>query len=268
MTRFKRDILDHGSLEVLDIMGTDESIAEAARVSYAQNSNKSTTEKLIRYLMKHHHTSPFEMCEVKFQIKMPIFIARQWMRHRTANVNEISGRYSELEECFYNPEEFKEQSLSNKQGSAKPLNDPVQKTIQDIYSTQCKEAFKTYQFLLKNGVSREQARMVLPLSTYTTIIWKIDLHNLLNFIYLRTPINAQEEIRGYAEALLDFCSIQFPITTKAFQDYRLNSKVFTEEQINIVRKYTKNKYIKQPDTLSVREYNEVYDTFFGVEETV
>lgn len=259
---FKKTLLDHGYIQYVDSFGSDACIAEAARVSYAQNTKKSDNEKLIRYLMRHKHTSPFEMVEVKFQIRMPIFVARQWMRHRTANVNEVSGRYSKLDKLYYNPPLFKKQSTSNQQGSGDYMEKASQEIVRKKYAKLCNDAMDLYDDLLGRGMSKEQARYVLPLSTYTTIIWKIDLHNLFNFIRLRLPANAQYEIRVYAKALYDFCCMKFPISTKAFYDYSLKSKNLSLQEYEIIKQFTKDKHVEKPDALSDREFEQLKNDFF------
>lgn len=259
---FKKTLLDHGYVQYVDSFGSDACIADAARVSYAQNTKKSDNEGLIRYLMRHKHTSPFEMCEVKFQIRMPIFVARQWIRHRTANVNEVSGRYSKLEKLYYNPPLFKKQSTSNQQGSGDYMEKASQEIVRKKYAKLCNDAMDLYDDLLGRGMSKEQARYVLPLSTYTTIIWKIDLHNLFNFIRLRLPSNAQYEIRVYAKALYDFCCIKFPISTKAFYDYSLKSRNLSLQEYEIIKQFTKDKHVEKPDALSDREFEQLKSDFF------
>lgn len=259
---FKKSVLDHGYIQYIDSFGTDACIADAARVSYAQNTKKTDNEGLIRYLMRHKHTSPFEMVEVKFQIRMPIFVARQWIRHRTANVNEVSGRYSKLDKLYYNPQLFKKQSTTNHQGSGEYLSKSAQEHLVKKYARLCDDAMDFYEDLLSRGVSKEQARYVLPLSTYTTIIWKIDLHNLFNFIRLRLPANAQYEIRVYAKALYDFCCMRFPISTKAFYDYQLKSKQLSLQEYELLKQFTKNKHVEKPDALSTREFDQLKLDFF------
>lgn len=259
---FKKTLLDHGYIEYIDGFGSDHCIAEAARVSYAQNSKQNNDEKLLRYLMKHKHTSPFEMVEMKFKIRLPIFVARQWLRHRTANVNEISGRYSKLDNLYYNPQLFKKQDENNKQGSSEYLSKEAQARIVKKYQDCCNNSFELYQHLLERGVSKEQARWCLPLSTYTTIIWKIDLHNLYNFIRLRLPSNAQYEIRVYAKALYDFCCLRFPLSTKAFYDYNLKAKTLSLQEYEMIKKYTKQKHVEQPVGLTDREFQQLKLDFF------
>ena len=221
-------LLDHGLLRLVDYMGSDQDITDAARVSYRgipllyePTKTEEDNAKLIRYLMRHRHTSPFEMCEVKLHVKLPIFVARQWIRHRTASVNEQSGRYSELMDKFYTPEteSFRGQSKENKQGSAPDI---IHHKIISYSMAQ-----KEYQELLSKGVAKEMARIVLPLSVYTQWYWKIDLHNLLHFLQLRLSEHAQEEIRVYAQKIALIVKDLFPITWQAFEDYRLNAITFS-----------------------------------------
>ena len=261
--KFERDILDHGYVQYVDGFGSDACIADAARVSYAQNSKKSSDEALINYLMKHKHTSPFEMCEVKFKIKMPIFIARQWFRHRTANVNEVSGRYSVLDNEYYNGGFFCSQSSTNKQKRGEPLDKKLQVELLKEYHDACEKAFSTYQILLRKGVSKEQARMVLPLSTYTTIIWKIDLHNLFNFIRLRATELAQPEIKDYAKALYDFCDVKFPIATSAFRKHIFEAKTLSLNEYTLIKRFTKGKPVERPENISDRDFNQIHSDFFS-----
>jgi thymidylate synthase (FAD) len=237
-------VLDHGTIEVVDWMGGDEDIVKAARISTG-SSTKSTQEdeRLIDYLMEHQHTSPFEMCEIKLKLNMPIFIARQWMRHRMASINEYSGRYSEMKDDFYIPEQFRLQSKVNHQGSDgkldKESNDLVRLTTQ-VFS---EDAFKLYQYILDKGISREMSRIVLPLSTYTSFFWKIDLHNLLKFLKLRMDPTAQEEIRVYADKIWEIVKIWVPLTAKAFETHHLNSTTFSGEEMEIIKNLLK----KVPD---------------------
>lgn len=225
------NILDHGFIRLVDCMpsripdgeeSADHAIAEAARCSYKRGTKTIRDDKmLIRYLMRHNHTSPLEMIEFKFHIKMPIFVARQWIRHRTANVNEMSGRYSEMPEEFYTPEidNLRTQSEVNRQGSEGAIDAGQAQAIIDQFTANCQGAFELYRGFLENGVAREQARMVIPLNTYTEWYWKIDLHNLLHFLDLRCDSHAQQEIRVYADAMLELIRPIVPWTLDAWQDY-------------------------------------------------
>ena len=225
------DVLDHGFVRLVDCMPSripdaeetaDHAIAEAARCCYKRGTKSIRDDKmLIRYLMRHNHTSPLEMIELKFHIKLPIFVARQWIRHRTANVNEMSGRYSEMPEEFYIPEvnNLRTQSKINTQGSDGTIDAEKAQTIVDQFTAECESDFKLYREFLNNGVVREQARMVIPLNTYTEWYWKIDLHNLMHFLDLRCDSHAQQEIRVYADAILELIKPLVPWTIEAWQDY-------------------------------------------------
>lgn len=221
--------LDHGFVKLLDCMPrvlreeedtADYAIVEAARQSYKRETKTVADDKtLIRYLMRHTHTSPLEMIEFKFHCKLPIFVAREMIRHRTANVNEMSGRYSEMPEEYYIPGELRVQSLINTQGSEGLLGDAQIQTDKYLMRLQSQDAFKFYNRMLEQGVAREQARIVLPLSTYTEWYWKIDLHNLLHFLDLRCDHHAQQEIRVYADAILEVIKPIVPWTISAWEDY-------------------------------------------------
>ncbi len=221
------NLLDKGFIRVIDVMGDDSSIVQAARVSYGKGTKSVNEDRgLIRYLLRHRHTSPFEMCELKIHVKMPIFVARQWIRHRTANLNEISARYSVMENEFYIPEldDLCQQSKSNKQGRDNPIEKENAEKIQDIMKKINSDSFNEYENLIKdNNLARELARTILPVSLYTEMYWKIDLHNLLHFIALRIHPHAQKEIRVYAEALMDIVKNWLPLVHEAFVDYRINS---------------------------------------------
>lgn len=221
------NLLDKGFIRVIDVMGDDSSIVQAARVSYGKGTKSVNEDRgLIRYLLRHRHTSPFEMCELKIHVKMPIFVARQWIRHRTANLNEISARYSVMENEFYTPEleDLCEQSKSNKQGRDNPIDIENATKIQHIMEKLNSTAFSEYEKLIEeNNLARELARTVLPVSLYTEMYWKLDLHNLLHFIALRNHPHAQKEIRVYAEALTDIIKQWVPLVHEAFVDYRMNS---------------------------------------------
>jgi len=218
-------VLDQGFVQAIDYMGTDEDIVQAARVSYGPSTRKVHDDRgLLRYLMRHRHTTPFEMCEVKFRCKMPIFVARQWIRHRTANVNEMSLRYSEAPDEFYLPrlEHITLQSTSNRQGrDATDLPDNLRQQVQALLHARNEEVYADYQRLAGElGIARELARTVLPVSLYTQWIWKIDLHNLLHFLDLRLDPHAQLEIRVFAEAMAEFVKAWVPQAWESFVDYR------------------------------------------------
>lgn len=221
------DVLDKGFVKLVDVMGEDISIPEAARVSYKSEAKSlEDEERLLRYLMNHEHTSPFEMCEMKFHMKLPIFVARQLVRHRTASINETSGRYREMEPEFYIPEveNIKGQDTKNKQGSKGALDPDLQFFVKEKINKASQEAYAYYTILLECGVSREIARIVLPLNLYTEWYWKCDLRNILHLLHLRLDPHAQWETRQYAGAIAQFVAQCFPITWEAFQvrEKRLN----------------------------------------------
>ena len=194
-------------------------IVRAARVSYGAGTKTVRDDaKLIHYLIDHEHWSPFEMVEFKFHVKAPLFVARQWFRHRTANVNEISGRYSVLKDEFYIPEQFRLQDTKNKQGSMGSLDALTNSYALDAYSEALAYSYKAYQALLSAGVAREMARMVLPVSIYTEFYWKQDLRNLLHFIHLRLDNHAQSEIRAYAQSILDLVEPYVPTVIRAWRE--------------------------------------------------
>ena len=226
----QRKILDHGFVRVVDTMGNDEAVVQAARVSYGKGTKKTSEDRgLIRYLMRQRHTSPFEMCEIKLHVRLPIFVARQWIRHRTANVNEVSGRYSELPKEFYVPELHRvmEQSTTNKQGSGEEMPEQVQNDFRVGSQYHASDDFDFYEKFLEKGVTREIARINLPVSTYTEWYWKVDVHNLLHFLKLRTDPHAQWEIREYANAIAEMFQQWMPLTYEAFEDYVLNAVTFS-----------------------------------------
>ena len=234
-------VLNHGFVRLVDYMGGDESIVQAARVSYGKGTKSVSEDRtLIRYLMRHQHTTPFEMVEFKFHIKLPIFVARQWIRHRTANVNEYSGRYSIMPEEFYVPEEtvIKYQSTSNKQGRDNEEVPPeIRRRVLEILLEEQKSAFKGYQEMLDYNIARELARINLPLSLYTEWYWKIDLHNLFHFLKLRMDKHAQYEIRVYAEKMAEIVKAVVPMAYEAFEDYVLNSITFSKNELLLLKKY-------------------------------
>src|SRR5690625_376821 len=220
-------VLDHGFVRVVDYMGDDAAIVQAARVSYGEGTKTvRTDEGLIRYLMRNYHSTPFEMCEVKLHVKLPVFVARQWIRHRTANVNEISARYSVLDNEFYIPDTIQAQSVTNKQGRGADI--PGGK-VREMLSGDL--AYSKYDEMLKLGVSREIARMKLPSNVYTQWYWKTDLHNLFNFLYLRADDKAQLEIREYAYVISDIVSEWVPTAYKAFYDYKINTVRISKDKI-------------------------------------
>ena len=220
-------VLDHGFIRVVDYMGNDAAIVQAARVSYgAGTKTVREDEKLISYLMRNNHNTPFEMCEIKLHCKMPIFVARQWIRHRTANVNEYSARYSVLDKEFYIPEEehLGLQSKSNKQGreDSTSITQALMDAIRNDIRNNSESAYAIYERMLEYGVSREISRMVLPFNIYTQWYWKIDLHNLLHFLELRCDPHAQYEIRVYAEEIMKVVEAWVPTAAAAFKEHRVN----------------------------------------------
>ena len=249
-------VLDHGFVRVIDYMGDDSSIVQAARVSYGKGTKKLNQDKnLINYLLSHRHTTPFEMNEIKFHIKLPIFVARQWIRHRTANVNEYSARYSILDNEFYIPKanDVKPQSQLNNQGREGEIEKDLKKHYLSLIKENAKINFSSYKHLLnvdedgntldekRPGIARELARMVLPLSSYTQWYWKIDLHNLMHFLALRFDDHAQYEIRVYAKVMLDLVKKWVPLTYDAFIRNRVNSLTLSSEAIEYLKMKIKNK---------------------------
>lgn len=232
-------VLDDGFVHLLDIMGSDEDIVKAARVSYNKHDTPQDVERLLRYLMRHEHLTPFEMCELKFHVRVPMDCWRQWIRHRTANVNERSTRYIELEDSeFYetSPTRWRTQASNKKQGSAKEnISEELGVQLSQAESVLHKHAYAVYSEAIKLGVAREQARKVLPLSTYTEAYWKIDLRNLLNFLNLRLSPDAQYEIRQYAQAIAGMVQAYFPLTWTAFLDY-WHVPSFSRYEIDLIRK--------------------------------
>lgn len=252
----KINLLDYGYVKLVEVMSSDEGILQAARVSYVSNKDAQHTpaqnRALIRYLLRNAHTSPFEMAEVKFEIKCPIFVARQWVRHRTANVNEISGRYSVLPSEMYKPDvyNFRKQSQSNKQGSSDELAPEwLLDELSDVYN----EASELYTSMVEEGVAKEQARIVLPLSTYTQFVWKIDVHNFMHFLRLRMDPHAQQEIRIYAEAMYQLAKPYFPLTMEAFDEYALNAVKFSRTEAQVIGELLSNHYTMEEIVDRLRE---------------
>lgn len=242
LEQFKRQVqvLDHGFIELVDTMGSDESIEKAARVSYngdGQIRRRVETRALLRYMLKHRHTSPFEMAEIILHVKLPIFVERQWIRHRTASVNELSARYSELPEEYYVPttDQICYQSSDNKQGRAGPVNPDEAQGFQDSCRDQAVEAFSYYHNHLEVGIAKETSRINLPLSTYTRKYWKMDVNNLMHFMKLRLDPHAQWEIRQYAEAIFKIFQVWLPITAEAFVDYQLKAVTFSRMEMKTLR---------------------------------
>ena len=268
-------VLDHGFIRVIDYMGDDSSIVQSARVSYGKGTKKvSTDEGLIRYLMRHWHSTPFEMCEIKYHVKLPIFIARQWIRHRTANVNEYSARYSILDKEFYLPtkDQLASQSKSNRQGRGDVLKGKQAEEVLNILKDDATRTYDNYEKLLnerfdgtkidesKIGLARELARMNLTLNTYTQWYWKTDLLNLLNFLFLRADDHAQYEIRVYAEKILDTVKKWVPITYQAFMDYRVGAAEISSKGLKVIKSMISGKKVSQEESgLSKREWNELME---------
>ena len=227
-------LLDHGFIQVKEIMGSDKAIADSARMSYGRGTKSvNTDEGLINYLVKNHHTSPLEMGEIRFHMRLPIFVMRQLIRHRTANVNEYSGRYSEMVRLFYVPdhEQICSQDKVNKQGSAEPLEYMVAESVRSVITQAGNQAFDIYEAMLETGVSRETARIVLPLNTYTECVWKLDVSNLIKLLYLRDDSHAQYEIRVYAKVMAEALERFFPLVYKAYMRSR-ESVTLTQKQIH------------------------------------
>ena len=253
-------VLDHGFIRVIDYMGDDAAIVQAARVSYGAGTKQYRDDAaLINYLMRNRHTSPFEMCEIKLHVKLPIFVARQWIRHRTASVNEYSARYSVLEREFYAParDQVAAQSLNNRQGRGHALSGEVADRVIQLLVEDAERAYEDYERLLRGldeptskttatGLARELARINLTLGYYTQWYWKIDLHNLLHFVELRASPHAQHEIRVYAEAILDVLRRWVPITHAAFVENRLQSLSLSASAVRAVTAMLAGETIDDP----------------------
>ena len=268
-------VLDHGFIRVIDYMGDDSSIVQSARVSYGKGTKKvSTDEGLIRYLMRHWHSTPFEMCEIKYHVKLPIFIARQWIRHRTANVNEYSARYSILDKEFYIPakEQLSAQATNNRQGRGELITGQQADEVLKILKDDAVRTYDNYEKMLnerfdgtiidekKSGLARELARMNLTLNSYTQWYWKTDLLNLMNFLFLRGDSHAQYEIRVYAEKMLDTVKKWVPITHAAFLDYRVGAAHLSSKGLKIVKSMINGNKVSYEDSgLSKREWNELME---------
>ncbi|MCS6869429.1 FAD-dependent thymidylate synthase [Thermus sp.] len=226
-------VLDKGFVRLVDVMGDDRAVVQAARVSYGEGTKTVREDAaLIDYLMRHRHTSPFEMVVFKFHVKAPLFVARQWFRHRTASVNEVSGRYSVLKEEFYEPQAWRKPSGKNKQGSEGALEDPEATALLQGVE---KEAYRAYQALLERGIAREMARIVLPLGLYTEFYWKQDLHNLFGFLKLRLAPEAQWEIREYARAVAELVKARVPLSWQSFEEHVLLGASFSRTELQALR---------------------------------
>jgi thymidylate synthase (FAD) len=261
-------ILDHGFIRVIDYMGDDAAIVQAARVSYGRGTRRVSEDAgLIRYLMRHRHSTPFEMCEIKYHVKLPIFVARQWIRHRMANVNEYSARYSVMDREFYipAPEHLAAQSAANRQGRGAVLDGEEAGQVLALLRDDATRCFDHYAEMLnedrrggRQGLARELARMNLTLNTYTQWYWKTDLHNLFNFCALRADAHAQYEIRVYADAILDTLRDWVPAAFAAFRDYRLGAVTFSAQMLAAVRRMLAGEAVEAKDCdLSAREWAEM-----------
>lgn len=268
------EVLDHGFVRVIDYMGDDQAIVQSARVSYGKGTKKINQDRgLIRYLMRHWHTTPFEMCEIKLHVKLPIFIARQWIRHRTANVNEYSARYSILDKEFYvpAPANLAAQSNDNRQGRGNVLEGAEAQRVLDILKGDSEQTYRHYMEMLnmddaseqvldpsKVGLARELARMNLPVNYYTQWYWKIDLNNLLHFLMLRADAHAQYEIREYANAILKIVEKWVPMTYEAFLDYRMNSANLSKQMVDAVKRMIGGESVNQENSgMTQREWDEL-----------
>jgi thymidylate synthase (FAD) len=268
-------VLDHGFVRVIDYMGDDAAIVQAARVSYGRGTRSVQNDRgLIRYLMRHRHTTPFEMCEVKLHIKLPIFIARQWIRHRTANVNEYSARYSILDREFYlpDPQQLAVQATNNRQGRGETLSAQQAADVLDLLRNDALRSYDTYERLLNDAgdgqprdpespqLARELARMDLTLNYYTQWYWKTDLHNLFHFLSLRMDSHAQYEIRVYADQIGDLTRQWVPLAYEAFEDYRLGAAALSREELAIIRRAVAGEDARAliaASSLSAREKDEL-----------
>lgn len=258
-------VLDHGFVRVIDYMGNDSAIVQAARVSYGAGTRKLRDDSgLIRYLLRNDHSTPFEMCEIKLHVKLPIFVARQWVRHRTANINEYSARYSILDREFYVPDRsvLLSQSKSNRQGRGGPLSKEESDRVIAILEEDSGRAYEHYEEMLsedgKAGLARELARINLPQGIYTQWYWKIDLHNLFRFLALRSDRHAQYEIRAYAETISELVKQWVPAAWSAFENCKTGAKSFTSEQLACLRRRLNGQEVAFEDSgLTRREWNEL-----------
>ena len=255
-------VLDHGFVRVVDYMGDDAAIVQAARVSYGRGTRRVSEDRgLIRYLLRHRHTTPFEMCEIKYHIKLPIFVARQWIRHRTANVNEYSARYSILDREFYMParEHLARQSTANRQGREAVLDDEGAARVLSVLKEDAARAYDHYRDMLeRDDLARELARMNLPLNVYTQWYWKCDLHNMFHFLSLRTDPHAQYEVRAYADVMLGTVERWVPLAAEAFRDYRLAAAELSAGALAVVRRMLGGEEVAAGDSgLNPREWREL-----------
>jgi thymidylate synthase (FAD) len=250
-------VLDHGFIRVIDYMGDDAAICQAARVSYGKGTKSVTNDEgLIRYLMRHWHSTPFEMCEIKLHVKLPVFVARQWIRHRTANVNEYSARYSILDREFYMPaaEQLAAQSVVNNQGRGEALTTGESARVLEILKGDAAQTYDHYEEMIgeidqngdaKQGLARELARMNLPANIYTQWYWKVDLHNLFHFLRLRADAHAQYEIRVYADAICKVVADWVPAAYGAFEDYRMGGTTLSGKSLDCLRRMLKGEQVTQ-----------------------
>lgn len=267
-------VLDHGFVRVIDYMGDDSAIVQAARVSYGKGTKMVNEDKgLINYLMRHRHSTPFEMCEIKFHVKLPIFVARQWIRHRTANVNEYSARYSVMDNEFYipSPDHLAAQSTTNRQGRDEVLQGKQAAQVLDLLREDALRAHHHYEMMLNEdssgnvldpsipGLARELARMNLPVNFYTQWYWKIDLHNLMHFLSLRADPHAQYEIRAYADVMLEILKKWVPITYEAFSDYRIGAASLSAKGLTVIKALLRGEALDQASSgMSPREWRELH----------
>ena len=263
------ELLDHGFIRVIDYMGDDAAIVQAARVSYgAGTKHVQNDEGLIRYLMRHWHSTPFEMCEIKLHVKLPVFVARQWIRHRTANVNEYSGRYSILDREFYipQPEQLAAQSVVNNQGRGEVLTGAEAARVLEILKRDAAQCYDNYESMLsqdgQQGLARELARMNLPMNIYTQWYWKTDLHNLFHFLRLRADSHAQYEIRVYAEAIAACVKDWVPLAFAAFEDYRMGGTTLSAKAIAVLKRQLKGEKVGQEESgMSKGEWREFLEVW-------
>uniref|UniRef100_UPI003B51D48B FAD-dependent thymidylate synthase n=1 Tax=Roseovarius indicus TaxID=540747 RepID=UPI003B51D48B len=264
-------VLDHGFIRVIDYMGDDAAICQAARVSYGRGTKSVTNDEgLIRYLMRHWHSTPFEMCEIKLHVKLPVFVARQWIRHRTANVNEYSARYSILDREFYipAPEHLAAQSVVNNQGRGEALTGDEAQRVLEYLKADSARAYDHYEEMIgqegQQGLARELARMNLPANIYTQWYWKVDLHNLLHFLRLRADAHAQYEIRVYAEEMCKVVADWVPFAFRAFEDYRMGGATLSAKALDCVRRMLKGEEVTQENSgMSKGEWREFQGVLEG-----
>ena len=271
------EVLDHGFIRVIDYMGDDAAVVQAARVSYGKGTKKTSEDAgLINYLMRHRHTTPFEMCEIKFHVKLPIFVARQWIRHRTASVNEQSARYSILDNEFYipSPEDLATQSSTNRQGRSEILTPKQAEQVRFWLMADAGRVHQSYEHNLNDDgtgklkdpsrpmLARELARIGLSLNFYTQWYWKVNLHNLCNFLSLRADSHAQKEIQVYAEKILDILKLWVPLTHKAFLEYRKNALTLSATATEVMKQILAGKNVTQKESgLGKSEWAELIEKF-------